>query len=33
VEPLLARLGYTGIETWSDEDDDVRGVEASFALS
>jgi release factor glutamine methyltransferase len=32
IWPLLAHLGYTGIQTWSDEDGDVRGVEASFAL-
>ncbi len=32
VRPLLTDLGYTGIEAWSDEDGDVRGVEAALAL-
>ena len=26
LRPLMARLGYRSIETWSDEDDDPRGV-------
>ncbi len=30
VRPQLIDLGYTGIETWSDEDGDVRGVEATL---
>jgi release factor glutamine methyltransferase len=32
VWPLLSGLGYTGIETWADEDGDLRGIEASLAL-
>ncbi|HWF17309.1 MAG TPA: hypothetical protein VG244_14075 [Acidimicrobiales bacterium] len=30
VWPLLTDLGFTGIVTWSDEDGDIRGVEASL---
>jgi release factor glutamine methyltransferase len=29
LRPTLARLGYTSVETWSDEDGDLRGLEAT----
>jgi hypothetical protein len=28
VRPLLERLGYVSVETWSDADGDLRGLEA-----
>lgn len=30
LRPVLHRCGYASITTWSDEDGDVRGVEATF---
>jgi release factor glutamine methyltransferase len=30
LRPALARLGYTALETWSDEDGDLRGLEATL---
>jgi release factor glutamine methyltransferase len=27
--PVLARSGYVGVETWTDEDGDLRGLEAT----
>lgn len=30
LRPLLDELGYRAVETWSDEDGDVRGLEATY---
>jgi release factor glutamine methyltransferase len=30
LRPTLEREGYVGVETWGDEDGDLRGVEATF---
>jgi release factor glutamine methyltransferase len=30
LRPLLDERGYRGVETWCDEDGDVRGVEATY---
>ncbi len=32
LAPALDRLGYVGVETWTDEDGDLRGLEATLAL-
>jgi hypothetical protein len=31
MSAAMERLGFTGIETWRDEDGDVRGVEGTLA--
>ena len=30
LRPLLGHLGYTSVRTWSDEDGDLRGLEATL---
>ena len=30
LRPVLEALGYRDVETWSDEDGDLRGLEATF---
>jgi hypothetical protein len=30
LDPLLQRLGYGELESWSDEDGDRRGLQAVF---
>jgi len=30
LRPLLERLGYSGVAIWSDDDGDVRGIEARW---
>jgi release factor glutamine methyltransferase len=30
IGPTLGRLGYGSLETWSDEDGDLRGLEATY---
>jgi release factor glutamine methyltransferase len=32
LEPVLTRLGFTDAATWSDEDGDIRGMEATLAV-
>ncbi len=32
VAPDLERVGFSGIEVWTDEDGEVRGIEATLAL-
>ncbi len=29
IRPLMERLGYVSVQTWADEDGDVRGIEAA----
>ena len=30
LRPSLLRYGFTSVETWSDDDGDVRGLQATF---